>query len=395
MHVVDEPLWTCAWSSDGKVLAVAGNDRVIRIFHREDESLRLVVELKGAHDKSIRCLAFCPRRKQLAAASFDGTVSIWTRREGTWSCTATLEGHENEVKTVGWAVFAGEEGVDGDGEEQVRLVTCGRDRTVWVWAVESRDQDVGEDEEMDFECLAVLQEHEQDIKCMAWHPSQPFFLTGSYDETVRLWAPAPEGLRALDDWGCLGCLPGLAAAGTVWSIAFSPEGTAVAVATASGACYIYAVPERNWADVRCWELMRRVAIFEATEVGGILVESLVAGSGCCSSQDAVAESEEESGCCGGGPALNVAQGSGSSCCKQERKMANFVLASPELYSVSWLTGQSLVVGTALGQVVRVTEDGTEALLGIEHGNEVNCVAACTERLFVSCDDNGCLLFNKL
>ena len=78
----------------------------------------------------------------LAAASFDSTVSIWDRRKGgenlpppqtqfirlldalctpAFQCQATLEGHENEVKSVGWSASG------------TFLATCGRDKSVWVW----------------------------------------------------------------------------------------------------------------------------------------------------------------------------------------------------------------------------------------------------------------------
>lgn len=80
-----------------------------------------------------------------------------------WSCTATLEGHENEVKSCGWGVFLD----DQAEEEQVFLSTCGRDKTVWIWAMEESSSLTGEGAEDDFECLAVVQEHEQDIKCLS------------------------------------------------------------------------------------------------------------------------------------------------------------------------------------------------------------------------------------
>jgi len=78
----------------------------------------------------------------LASASFDATVGIWDKKGGEWECNATLEGHENEVKSVSWAP---------SGQ---LLATCSRDKSVWVW-------EIVDDE---FECAAVLNAHSQDVK---------------------------------------------------------------------------------------------------------------------------------------------------------------------------------------------------------------------------------------
>ena len=69
-----------------------------------------------------------------------------------FQCTSTLEGHENEVKCVGWS------------RSGAFLSSCSRDKSVWVW-------DVLEEGE-EFECASVLHNHTQDVKCVRWHPSE-------------------------------------------------------------------------------------------------------------------------------------------------------------------------------------------------------------------------------
>ena len=79
----------------------------------------------------------------LASASFDATIGIWDKKSGSWECNASLEGHENEVKSVAWA---------NSGQ---LLATCSRDKSVWIWEIADEDE---------YECAAVLNAHTQDVK---------------------------------------------------------------------------------------------------------------------------------------------------------------------------------------------------------------------------------------
>ena len=116
------------------------------------------------------------------------------KEEMAWELVAQLEGHENEVKSVCWA---------GDNS---LLATSGRDKSVWIWEA----IDLGRS---DFECLAVLQEHTQDVKMVRFHPTRGGLLvSASYDDSVKVWAE--DG----DDWYCSQTL--IAHGSTVWALAF-------------------------------------------------------------------------------------------------------------------------------------------------------------------------------
>ncbi|KAL8670929.1 MAG: hypothetical protein Q9224_007647 [Gallowayella concinna] len=78
-------------------------------------------------------------------------------------------------------------------------------RSVWIW------EEVADD---DYETVAVLQEHEGDVKCVSWHPEEEMLASGSYDDDIRLWR------EEIDDWGCVSVLRGHQS--TVWAVAWEP-----------------------------------------------------------------------------------------------------------------------------------------------------------------------------
>lgn len=233
------------------MLASCGFDRVIRLWQPVDGELfptlwKLTDELQGAHGKTIRCLNFSPCGRRLAAAAFDGTVSVWRAANhggSGWACVANLEGHENEVKSVAWSP---------DGR---LLATCGRDKTVWIWEVNDGDEgDEGAgahnpNQSLDFECLAILAEHAQDVKTVIFSPTDSLtLLSSSYDDTIKIWQADPAGD---DEWLCSQTLTSHAS--TVWSLAMTCDGQMFASVGDDRSLIIYERP----AGQKAWEVTRK------------------------------------------------------------------------------------------------------------------------------------------
>jgi len=202
----EDRVWHAAWSNSGKYVASCGEDKVVRIWGSkaepwEEHSVVCIATLEDAQSRTIRWCDWSHDDSCLACASFDGTIAIWEAQNplrSSWEMVASLEGHENEVKSVAWSA---------NGKW---LASCGRDKTVWIW------ENAGNHE---YECVTILQGkhgHSQDVKSVRWHPHSSLLVSVSYDDTVKVWREDQE------DWYCAETLTGHAS--TVWAAAFDPTG---------------------------------------------------------------------------------------------------------------------------------------------------------------------------
>ncbi|ODV88517.1 hypothetical protein CANCADRAFT_28621 [Tortispora caseinolytica NRRL Y-17796] len=200
-------VWDIEQHASLPLVACASADKsasVFRVPRSLTEPWTLVETLADTHKRSVRAVAWKKKEAVLATASFDASVGIWQPEGGeegrAWECLATLEGHENEVKDVVWSCSGR------------YIATCSRDRSVWVWEVFSE-----EESDLEFDCVAVLQEHTQDVKRLAFSPTEEdLLISASYDDTIRVWREDTDG-----EWSCAATLTSHKS--TVWGVDFEPQ----------------------------------------------------------------------------------------------------------------------------------------------------------------------------
>lgn len=195
------------FSPNGLLVATAGEDNTARLWDVATGQEALQEPLR--HDNWVYGLAFSPDGRRLATASYDNTAAIWDIVSG--QRVFTLTGHTNDVNDVAyspdgsliatasfdnsvrlWNASSGQpirdpleynDDVTGlafspDGET---LVTVGVEGA-WVLAVPS------------YEKLFELEGHNKWVRDVAFSSDGKHVVTGSYDNTIRIWDTASRAL---------------------------------------------------------------------------------------------------------------------------------------------------------------------------------------------------------
>ena len=208
----------------------------------------LVVSLEG-HEKGVSSVRFSPDGTRLASASADKTVRIWRVADG--ACLATLVGHEKGCSECAWSACGR------------YVVSASDDKNVHLWCVDpdapsappAAKEDANDDVQNDDvqnddvqnddddasnvpqrpaffgECLRVFAGHTAHVFSVDLSPAGNVLVTGSVDETVRLW----DVRRGT----CMNVLP--AHSDPVTSVRFSPDGTTVCSGSYDGLVRLWSV----------------------------------------------------------------------------------------------------------------------------------------------------------
>jgi WD40 repeat protein len=158
---------TLAISSDGLTLASGGNDRTIKIWDLspKDERSTYLKSTLNEHIGAIYALAFLPNQNILISGSSDWTIKIWDLN--TNQVIKTLEGHQGSIRALA---------VSADGHT---LVSGSTDGTVKVWDLRT------------FSLQHTLIGHTDLVRTVAISPDGQIVASGSWDNTIKLWAFSP------------------------------------------------------------------------------------------------------------------------------------------------------------------------------------------------------------
>lgn len=275
-----------AVNPDGRFIAAAPKDRVVRVFERE--SGELVASLRG-HGGAVQGVRFSPSGNVLASASADSTVMLWNTND--WSRLSTLRGPREAVTGVAFS------------RSSDSILASAPSSGVWVWDASTVDDGATRsrvESEGIYSCVmspdgetVVVAEYEGNITLLnaldgsvrrSWegHPEGTchdadfsdtgLFITASWDQSARVWdvetgeaeavlepgvgvrsaAISPDGRHActsggvLQFWDVQEQSPGViieVESARPDRVTFSADGTMVASAWSDGVTRVHSVPD--------------------------------------------------------------------------------------------------------------------------------------------------------
>lgn len=131
----------------------------------DKESGRSLESIQVSH-QSLRALAYCPQRHELAVGASDHAIYILDA-DSLMVKKAMLNAHDNSVFSLCFSP-------DGD-----LLLSGGRDAHLKSW-----------DTQADYLLLSSQAAHLFTINAIVFHPNGQFFATGSRDKNIKIWETA-------------------------------------------------------------------------------------------------------------------------------------------------------------------------------------------------------------
>lgn len=181
-----EIVGSLAYSPDNQTILIGSNDCIVRTFDNNKPGTRLL-KLEG-HTHFITSVAYSPDGKTVLTGSWDNTARLWCAKTGKQ--LLLLEGHSTIVSSVAFSP---------NGKN---IITVSQGGSIRFWNSETGEvllvirplptisyitNSLGE---------SIRKSIPHHITSAAWSPDGETILTGSYDNTARLWSAKTGELLA-------------------------------------------------------------------------------------------------------------------------------------------------------------------------------------------------------
>lgn len=201
------PVWSLAFSPDGKTLA-AGSYQTVQLWDVESKTAGRKL---GGHAGPVRCLAWSADGKQLAAGSGkpgeSGEVRVWDVLDG--KLAARMTEHRDVVEGVAFSA-AGDVIISASMDERALAIQVAAKKIV-----------------------QTMGDHTNRVVSVSLSPNGKYLATGSLDKTVKIWSATDYKPLANLDY------PG----GQVYQVAFLPPGDQFIVVGEDGNSRIFRINE--------------------------------------------------------------------------------------------------------------------------------------------------------
>ena len=216
-----------AFSPSGDVLAAASLDGTVSLWRMDG----VLLNKYHLHKAPVYAVVFSPDGRQIASSSADGTIAVFDRKG---KVRFRISSHTNKVKTIDWSPD-GRYLASGDDGTLVKIHDARNGRFLMdlkkqkqpvnavAFSPNSKELYVAERgthlvvyRTVSWKYARSFQVHKSAVWDVAVSRDGKYLATGSKDKSVRVWTPEGKQVRAIED------LPA-----EVWTLYFSPDSSRV------------------------------------------------------------------------------------------------------------------------------------------------------------------------